>query len=319
MNNKNTKKLNIAIFGSNSHIAKSLINNFLKDTGFSLHLYTRSLDKSRSFLKSIGRVVSEDCVIHGSYKDFLRPSYDVIINCVGTGASNKLKGNYTDYFTITEEYDNLAINYLRNTCADTLYISLSSGAVYGRGLSAPAGESTLNCLRVNHISVEDYYAIARINAEAKHRAFNKLNIVDLRVFSYFSRFIDLSESYFVAEALDCILKKKMFVTDNVNFVRDYIHPQDLYSIVRKCIYAGKINAAFDAVSRKPVTKKEILDYFSSAYGLKYKIGRLQSHASPTGQKNIYCSNYNSASSIGYKSAFSSMDAIKDESKYILSL
>lgn len=81
--------------------------------------------------------------------------------------------------------------------------------------------------------------------------------------------------------------------------------------------AGKINAAFDVISAKPVEKKEILDYFSSVYGLKYKTGRSLDHASATGSKNIYCSHYNKALRIGYKPKYSSMDAIEQESKYIL--
>lgn len=311
------KKSRIAILGSTSHIAKGLINNFLQRGGFSLHLYTRSLDKVRSFLGAIGKSPGKDCVIHKGYNDFLKCSYDVVINCVGTGTQNRLQGNYTNYFTLTEEYDNLVIRYLRDNRPDALYISFSSGVVYGREFSAPVEENTMNSIRVNHIATEDYYAIARLNSEAKHRAFSNLRIVDLRIFSYFSRFIDLTDGYFITEVMDCILNKKVLLTDNVNIVRDYVHPEDLLSIIRKCMDAGKINVAFDVISAKPVEKREILDYFSLEYGLKYKIGRSLSHVSPTGSKNIYCSKYNKALGIGYKPEYSSMDAIKQESKYIL--
>jgi len=310
------RKPKIAILGSPSHIAKGLINNFLQDGEFSLDLYTRSSDKVRSFLSHIGKSPGKNCVIHNGYRDFLEPSYDVLINCVGVGTFKKLRGDYAQYFTVTEEYDNLAIKYLQDR-PDTLYISFSSGAVYGRELSAPADENAANCIHVNHITTNDYYAIARLNAETKHRAFGNLRIVDLRVFSYFSRFIDLEDGYFITEVLDCILRNKVLMTDDVNMVRDYIHPQDLFSMILKCMDAGKINAAFDAISAKPVEKMEILDYFSSIYGLKYEIGRTLSHFSATGAKNIYCSSYNSAASIGYRPAFSSMDAIKEEAKYIV--
>jgi len=310
------KQPKIAIFGSTSHIAKGLINNFIQGGEFSLHLYTRSPDKVRSFLGAIGKSTEKDCVIHEGYKNFIKSSYDVVINCVGVGTL-KLRGNYTDYFTVTEEYDNLAIGYLCNSCPDALYISFSSGAVYGREFSAPVEENTMNSIRVNHVATEDYYAIVRLNSEAKHRAFNGLRIVDLRVFSYFSRFIDLTDGYFITEVLDCILNKKVLATNNMNIVRDYVHPEDLFSIIRKCMDVGKINEAFDVTSSKPVEKREILDYFSLEYGLKYEIGRSLSHVSPTGLKNIYCSNYNNVACIGYKPAFSSMDTIKEESKYII--
>lgn len=311
------KKTTIAILGSTSHIAKGLINNFLRNGDFSLHLYTKSPDKVRSFLVAIGKSPDEDCVIHEGYNNFLKSSYDIIINCVGVGTINKLRGNYTNYFTVTEEYDNLAIGYLRDICPDTLYISLSSGVVYGREFSAPVEENTTNRIPVNYVATEDYYAIARLNAEAKHRAFHNLKIVDLRIFSYFSRFIDLTDGYFITDVIDCVLNKRILKTNSVNIVRDYVHPKDLFSIVQKCMGVEKINTALDVISAKPAEKREILDYFSMAYGLRYEMNGTVRHVSATGSKNIYCSRYNNAAVIGYKPEFSSMDAIKEESKYII--
>lgn len=311
------KKSKIAILGSSSHIAKGLINNFLRSTESGLHLYTRSPDKVLGFLRALGKFPGKDCVIHKGYRDFLKGSYDVIINSVGVGTLNRLKSDFSKYFTVTEEYDNLVISYLCNSCPSALYISFSSGAVYGRSFFAPVEENTANSIRVNRVSTEDYYAIARLNSEAKHRSFKNLKIVDLRIFSYFSRFIDLTDGYFIAEVMDCILNKKVLVTDNANIVRDYVHPDDLFSIIRKCMAAGKLNEAFDVTSSKPAEKREILDYFSSVYDLKYEIGRPLSRISATGPKSIYYSKYNNASGIGYKPSFSSMDTIKQESKYIL--
>lgn len=311
------KKSKIAILAATAHIAKGLIHNFLQNGNFSLDLYTRSADQARSFLGAIGKSPDKKCVIHQGYRDFLKCSYDVVINCVGVGTLNKFQGDFTQYFTVTEEYDNLVISYLRHHHPDTLYISFSSGAVYGRNYSAPMSKNTINSLRVNQITTEDYYAIARLNAETKHRAFNDLRIVDLRLFSYFSRFIDLTDNYFITELLNCILNKKIFITNKTNIVRDYVHPKDLFSIIRKCLAAGQINQAFDVTSAKPVAKREILEYFSLKYGLKYKIGQSLSHVSATGSKNIYYSKYNKTLRIGYKPKFTSLDTIKQESKYIL--
>ena len=311
------KKTRIAIFGANSHIARTLIGSFLQDKDNILHLCTRSPDKASSFLKAIGESGSKNYAIHAGYKDLYKNSYDVLINCVGVGTFRKLKGDYTQYFTVTEDYDNLAINYIRNYRPQALYICFSSGAVYGRGFPAPINENTANNIRVNHVAAEDYYGIVRLNSEAKHRSLKHLKIIDLRLFSYFSRYIDLTDGYFITEIMNYILKNKILITDSVNIVRDYVHPKDLYLIIRKGMNAGRINSAFDVRSSKPVTKKEILDYFSSEYGLKYKIGRDLSHISATGAKNIYYSKYMNAAGIGYKPVFSSMDTIKQESGYIL--
>lgn len=311
------RKIRIAILGATSHIAKGLINNFLKNEEFVLHLYARSQDKLFDFFALIKKSIDKDCIIHEYYDDFLKGSYDVVINCVGTGTFNKMRGDYSKYFTITEEYDNLAIKYLSNNHSDTLYVSLSSGVVYGRGFSSPVEENSINGILVNHVNAEDYYSIARINSEAKHRSFKNLKIVDLRIFSYFSRFIDLTDGYFITDLLNSVLNKKEFLTSENNFIRDYLHPDDLFLMIKKCVAAGRINAAFDINSAKPVKKKEILDYFSAEYGLKYKINKNFDSASATGAKNFYYSKFNNASSIGYCPAFNSIDAIKQESEYIL--
>jgi len=301
------KKPIIAILGSTSHIAKGLIYNFAQTQGFVLHLYTRSPQKLCSFLSKIDRSPGFEYVLHEDYSHFENHYYDVIINCVGVGTLKKLRGNYTLYFTVIEQYDNLAIDYLKNKQPDALYISLSSGAVYGKGFSEPVREDTVTRIRINHISTEDYYTIVRLYAEAKHRAFESLRIVDLRIFSYFSRFIDLEDGYFISEILDSLLNGKVFRTGAQNIVRDYVHPEDLFSFILKCIDTGKINTAFDIYSKKPVQKEEILEYFSSKYGLVYQLDQSFEYHSATGSKDIYYSTYNNASELGYEPKFSSMD------------
>ena len=130
-------------------------------------------------------------------------------------------------------------------------------------------EGSVNRLQVNHVIPEDYYGIVRINAEAKHRAHCNLRIIDLRIFSYFSRYINLTDGYFITDVMEAILSNKVLVTNSTNIVRDYLHPEDLFAMVVKCIHAGKINQAYDVNSSCPVAKQEILDYFASEYGLKY--------------------------------------------------
>lgn len=311
------KNKKIAILGSSSHIAKGLVANFLGDIGFDLHLYTRLPGKVVAFLSSLGTKIGPSCLIHEGYGDFNRLTYDVIINCIGVGVMNKLQGDFSQYFTVTEEYDNLVISRLRNNCPDTLYISFSSGAVYGRDFAVPAEKDTANRLPVNHILAEDYYAIARINSEAKHRSFNGLKIVDLRIFSYFSRYIDLSESYFITDVINSIIQKKVLVTDSKNIVRDFVHPKDLFAMILKCMSAGPLNQAFDVSSSKSVSKQDILDHFAAECGLKYETGWAVSHDSPTGAKMTYCSTYQNAKNIGFEPKYTSMDVIKEEAKYIL--
>ena len=309
--------MNIVIMGATSHIAKGLIDKFVSNGEHHLYLFSRSTGNVQQFLHAIGNPGDENYTVCSDYHAFSTFSYDVIINCIGVETRNKHNCDFTRYFSVTEEFDNLAIDYLMNENPDALYISFSSGAVYGRGFSRPADESSMNCLPVNQILPEDYYAIARINAEAKHRSHPNLRIIDLRIFSYFSRYINLSDGYFITDVMESILNKTVLVTDSTNILRDYLHPEDLFSMIVTCINAGKINQALDVNSRSPVSKLEILDYFSSEYGLQFESKHFPQNASATGAKNNYYSTCNRASRIGYVPKYSSMDSLKHEARCLL--
>jgi nucleoside-diphosphate-sugar epimerase len=307
----------IAILGATSHIAKGLIFQFLQDGDCRLHLFTRSPDTQNEFLDSIGRASDESCIVHHGYSDFEDHAYDAVLNLTGPGTGRKLQGDYTRYFTITEEYDNLTLRYLRERHPETLYVSFSSGSIYGRGHLEPVDGHSVNCVEVNHVSQEDYHTLVRLNAEAKHRAHTGLNIVDLRVFAYFSRFIDLSDGYFITEIMTSILSGMPFVTDHSDMVRDYLHPKDLYSFVRLCMSQSRINAAFDVCSARPVRKKEVLEHFSSRYGLKIEWRERLHQDSATGMKQMYCSRWDAATVLGYRAEYTSMDTLSHESGFFL--
>lgn len=311
------KKKDVAIMGATSHIAKTLIERFLRHGGFRLHLYTRSPRRLGAFLAA-GLAAEGNCVVHKGYSRLLAGRHDVLINCVGVGTGAKLRGDYTKWFTVSEEYDNLALSCLKSRPAGTLYISFSSGAVYGSCLSAPAGKDTANILKVNNISSADYYGIARLNSEAKHRSFSGLNIVDLRVFSYFSRHIDLSDGYFMSELVNAALRGKEFRTTAGNIRRDYVHPDDLFRLVCKCMAAGRLNAAFDVYSARPVSKSGILAFFKRRYGVVPVKSRAPGKGSATGAKNLYYSSFHSAGRLGYAPRFTSLRTIMAESEAIIS-
>ena len=233
------------------------------------------------------------------------------------GTQRNLRGDYTKYFTTTEQFDNLAINYLREKNPDAIYISLSSGLVYGRGHSKPVDEATATHFQINRMVPEDYYMIARINAETKHRAFQKLNIVDLRLFSYFSRFIDLCDGYFITDVINSILNRTELVTESSNIIRDFVHPSDLFALIQSIIDTQSINDAFDVYSAGRVTKNEILSHFSDHFGLKYALAPNVADKSPTGFKHTYASEYRKVTKLGYQPKYTSMDTIVLESKYLL--
>ena len=303
----------IAILGSTSHIAKNLIYNFKKSDKCNLYLFARSKEKLNDFLKIINCSGKINIIDHN---DFANEKYDVVINCIGIGDPKKLKDSGLEIFRLTEHYDNFILDYLKdnNSC---VYINFSSGAAYGVDFSVPAENKKCCEININNICNKDNYGIVKLYSEAKHRSCEDFNIVDLRVFAFFSRFIDLDSRYFITELISCIKTKKELLTNNNNIVRDYIHPSDLFSLINICINSNKINDVFDVYSLKPVKKFEILDYFFEKYGLKYKIETGILGESATGIKDNYYSINHKAEDIGYDPKYSSMDSIIDETVAIL--
>ncbi len=311
-----TRKSRIAILGATSHIAKGLINNFLSRDSVRLFLFARNARPVPVFLKETVGTRGGDVTIIEGYRTFSEKAYDLIINCIGLGTVSEEPHIYTSFFMVTERFDNLVISYLKKS-PRTVYINFSSGAVYGTGFPTPANAKTINEIPVNGITRDNYFAVAKLNSEAKHRAFETLNIIDIRVFSYFSRFVDITGKYFLTELLHCLVQGKVFITGEENIARDYIHPDDLFLLIKKCLARKKINVAIDAYSLRPAKKKEILEYFASRYGLKYAIEKSAGRPHVTGHKSVYYSLFKKAAELNYRPRFSSMVTIQQESAYLL--
>ena len=309
--------MNLAILGATSHIAKGLIHRFLAHPQHHLHLFTRNRAQVEHFLDAIGHSGSPHCSIYCEYNRLASLSCEAIINCIGVETRNKQDCDFTRYFTVTEEFDNLVLSYLKTVNRNTLYLSFSSGAVYGKGFSDPADDFTTNPIRVNHVKPEDYYGLVRLNAEAKHRVHSDLRIIDLRVFSYFSRFINLKDGYFITDVLEAIKNDHVLVTDDTNIVRDYLHPDDLFRMISRCLHPRDQNAAFDVNSLQPVSKLELLDFFASTHRLRYEMRPTLLNSSATGAKKNYYSTQDTSALIGYLPQFTSMDTIRQESTHLL--
>ena len=303
----------IAILGATGHIAKNLISNFKESGKFTLFLFARSNGKLDNFLKIInyGEKIKKIDLFN-----FNTEKYDAIINCIGIGGPKKLKNTGPEIFRLTEYFDNFILDYLKDN-SNCIYINFSSGVAYGVDFSIPAENKKLCEINVNNICSNDNYGIVKLYSEAKHRSCKNFNIVDLRVFAFFSRFIDLKSKYFITELISCIKTKKELTTNNNNIVRDYIHPKDLFNLINICIDVGEINDVFDVYSLKPITKFEILDYFKKNYDLVYKIEKGIFGENATGIKDNYYSINKKAEKIGYIPKYSSIESIVQETKEIL--
>lgn len=307
--------MEVAIFGANSQIAKDLIRSMKSDDYYRLTLYVRDIDRldqdSLSLLSDKRFNLSEYESFSSDYK------FDAILNFVGVGDPARAKAMAGQILEITQKYDDLALSYLdRNPCCR--YIFLSSGAVYGGGFDKAFSENSRSSIPVNELRASDFYGIAKLHAEAKHRAKADQEIVDLRVFNYFSSHQDISSSFLISDIARSIIGKSELLTSSTDLVRDYITPVDFFGIV-DCLlrYGGRMVGAVDCYTKSPVGKFELLDALKSEFGLAYAVDSGFSSLNATGLKNIYCSDFSRADDFGYAPSFSSIEGIISELRKLI--
>ena len=296
----------ILILGGTSHIAKGLVYRFLAREQCRIEWFGRSRERMEAFLAKEG--LSGDIAVHEGYGASENTNADVLINCVGAGTPSQLKADYTLWFSVLEKYDNLCLDYLQNVNPKALYVDFSSGAVYGR-------DSKDASFRINPNSLvpADYYALAKLYSEAKHRAFREYNIVDIRIFSYFSRYADLKSGYLMTDILNAILNNEVLNTSGQDMIRDYISPDDLFSLIECCMNQPRINMALDAFSKASVSKQEILTAFGERFGLRTEVSSPIA-SSPNATPSVYVPLDRSSGKIGYSPVHTSLEGLLLETK-----
>jgi nucleoside-diphosphate-sugar epimerase len=248
------------------------------------------------------------------YAEFPGGSYDAVINFVGAGDPGRTRDMGPEILSVTRRYDEMALDYQARH-PGTRYIFLSSGAAYGGDFRQPArdgGETPLSPDRP-----QDLYGLAKQEAEARHRAQASLAIIDLRVFNYVSRTMDLSARFLLAEMVRCVRHGEVFRTSDRAMTRDFLHPADFRQLVECCVVA-EANTSLDCYSRSPITKSELMALMASHFGLKYEIVPTPATVNITGEKPDYRSESRRAADIGYAPVHSSESAIVTEVGAILS-
>jgi nucleoside-diphosphate-sugar epimerase len=305
--------MTIGFLGATSQIAKGLIAQILGETEHALMLFARREQPVRDFLAAFGR---SDAVQVVTYESLPSCACDILINCVGISDARKQRELGYELFAIAEKYDAIALDYIIRR-PETLLIGISSGAVYGTRFPVPASDDLLLTLNVNGLVAADYYGISKLYAEARHRALAR-RIIDLRVFSYFSEYTDLSASFLLSQLVNCVKRQKEFVTNRGNIMRDYIHPADLWRAIELCASAPQLNTAFDVFSRAPVSKMELLAYFEREWGLRVVYDESADVVSTTGSKDNYYSLSRRIEAVGYAPRYSSLENIDEVCAKLLS-
>jgi nucleoside-diphosphate-sugar epimerase len=199
-------------------------------------------------------------------------------------------------------------------------VNFSSGVVHGVSNGAPVDNPSEFTINLNGISVNDSYRVAKLNSETKHRCVKEYSIIDLRLFSFYSRYIELSSGYLVTDMVIAIRDGLEFVTDKSEITRDFVHPDDLRELVNLCGSAKGIDRTFDVYSKQAVKKSEIIRSFEGVFGLRTKYVDETSGLSPTGAKAFYSSeNRDAGDVLGYVPQKSSRDALIGEGEILLAM
>ena len=306
--------MRIAILGATSQIAKDLVLSFCAQSSHELELYARRPAVVSQWLASVGLV--------GRYAvaDFAAFSadahFDAILNFVGVGNPAQAAAMGASILDVTLKYDEMALDYVRQH-PDCRYIFLSSGAAYGASFDEPVNENTKAIIAINNLQPQDWYAVAKLHAECRHRSLPHLAIVDIRVFNYFSHTQDMSARFLMTDVLRAIRDKTILKTSPDYIVRDFLHPSDFYKLVDALLSSPVINVAVDCYSRAPIDKPSLLAAMQEKFGLKYEIVQAGAGVNATGGKPHYYSRTTRAADFGYQPTLTSLEGIVKEMQMIL--
>jgi len=305
--------MKIAILGATSQIAQDLILSFSKNKSYDFELFSRNVELLEKWANNTS--LNGDYQVQ-KYSNFNNnQKYDVIINFVGVGDPVRAQKMGSDIFKITEQYDDMALDYLKYN-KQTKYIFLSSGAVYGGDYKDPVNKDTLATIDINNLAVIDWYTIAKLYAEAKHRSLADLSIIDVRVFNYFSHRQNMDARFLITDIVRAIKNEEVFKTSSDNIVRDFITPPDFYNLIQAIIDSKSMNTAIDCYTQAPVSKFDLLDGLKGEFGLKYEVDKNVNIVNATGLKTNYYSVNKIAENIGYKPKNISIVGIVQEIKLL---
>lgn len=304
--------MRIAIIGATSQIARDLIVSFSGDDDKHLHLFARRPDEVTKWLAYVGlagRYPAED------FSEFASQKFDAVINFVGVGNPAQAVAMGNTIFEVTLRFDEMVLKYLQThpTCR---YLFLSSGAAYGSNFNEPASRDTHAVVAINNLAPQEWYGVAKLHAECRHRSHPELNIIDIRVFNYFSRTQDIDARFLITDMLRAIREGAVLQTSPDFIVRDYLHPSDFYRLVTALLSAPPANAAVDCYSKAPVEKPALLAAMQKAFDLRYE-AVVSAGINATGGKPHYYSQNRRAAEFGYEPGLSSLEGVLMEAAAML--
>jgi nucleoside-diphosphate-sugar epimerase len=307
--------MRIAILGATSQISKDLVSSFLARDTDELILFARRPEAVKEWLASRG--ASNRCVV-ADFAEFNHDErFDALINFVGVGNPAQAVAMGASIFDVTLKFDELALEYVRRH-RDCRYLFLSSGAAYGARFDEPVDENAPSIIAINSLKPQDWYAVAKLHAECRHRSLPDLPIVDIRVFSYFSRTQDISARFFISDIVRAIHAGDTLVTSPENIVRDYLGPDDFHRLITLVLAAPATNDVVDCYTKAPVDKMTLLSAMQQRFGLSYEVTTAPVGINATGAKMNYFSKNRKAEMFGYVPSVTSLEGVLHETATVIS-
>ena len=298
--------MNLAILGATSQIAKDLIISFSVNDDYQLTLFARRPDAVNQWLEKVnlsGRFIVAD------FDSFtLDKKFDAILNFVGVGDPAQAAAMGASIFDVTLNYDQMALDYLK-AYPECRYLFLSSGAAYGSGFDKPADDSTKANIAINDLQPQNWYGVAKLHAECRHRALLDLSIIDIRVFNCFSHTQDMSARFLITDIVRAIRDKTVLKTSSDYIVRDFIHSSDFYNLVIALLTSPASNNVVDCYSKAPIDKPTLLKVMQENFGLRYEIIETNAGVNATGNKPYYYSLNTKAEEFGYQPCLTSSEGL----------
>ncbi|SEK57207.1 Nucleoside-diphosphate-sugar epimerase [Roseateles sp. YR242] len=305
----------LAFLGANSQIARDLILSMAASGRDDLLLFGRDVAALQHWIEVNG--LGRQCHAAG-YDAYGHTPHDAVLNFVGVGDPRKAVEMGASIFEITQHFDDLVLRGLADH-PDRRYIFLSSGAVYGDAFQQPVGAQTQARVAINQLGPQDWYAVAKLHAEARHRSRAQTAIVDLRVFNYFSRTQSLASRFFITDLLRAVRDRETVTVSPDYMVRDFLHPSDFHRLVDAVLAAPPANAALDCYTTAPVDKPTLLQSLHERFGLAYQFSAPAANVAvnATGAKPHYYSLNRKAEAFGYTPAHSSISGVLEEAAALL--
>jgi len=305
--------MKIAILGATSQIARDLILSFSQEAGKQLFLFARRSAEVEGWLTASG--------MKGRYpvaelSSFGEQDFDAVINFIGAGDPAQIAAMGSSILDVTLNFDGMVLKYL-DTHPACRYLFLSSGAAYGSNFSEPARHDTPATVRINDLAPHEWYGVAKLHAECRHRAHPDFCIFDIRVFNYFSRTQDINARFLITDMLRAIREDSVLKTSADYIVRDYLHPTDFHGLVLSLLASPPANTAVDCYTCAPVDKPGLLQAMQMEFGLKYEIVGTSVSPNATGSKSHYYSQNKRAADFGYFPRLTSLEGVLQESAAIL--